>query len=138
MSIESPDHWLQTLPLDEPVVIDGESVFLRTQPEGAQLGVCLTGQPSDATLAEAMRVGFQGAREFDAGLGWEPDTGLVLSRWIAGASSWQDVAEPLEQILNQLALWRAAMSRVSTNQVRQGKRDEERFYQLLSQSGGMK
>ncbi|RAN49088.1 hypothetical protein RB25_07425 [Herbaspirillum rubrisubalbicans] len=138
MSMESPDHWLQTLPLDEPVVIDGETVFLRVQPEGAELGVYLAGQPSDSALADAMRVSFQSAREFEAGLGWEPDAGPVLSRWIAGASGWHDLAEPLEQILNQLALWRAAMSRAHSSQDKHAKRDEERFYKLLSQSGGMK
>ncbi|BEV15656.1 hypothetical protein HBDW_24440 [Herbaspirillum sp. DW155] len=138
MSTESPDHWLQTLPLDEPVVIDGETVFLRVRQEGAELGVYLGGRPSDSALAETMRVSFQSAREFEAGLAWEPEGGLVLSRWVAGASGWHDLAEPLEQLLNQLALWRAALSRAPAGHDKRTRRDEERFYKLLSQSGGMK
>jgi len=138
MSPESPDHWLQTLPPDEPVVIDGETVFLRVRQEGAELGVYLGGRPSDSALAEAMRVSFQSAREFEAGLGWEPEAGLVLSRWVAGTSGWPDLAEPLEQLLNQLALWRAALSRTPASHDKHARRDEERFYKLLFQSGGMK
>lgn len=134
MSTESVEQWLQTLPLDELVNIDGESVFLRIQPEGAELGVCLFTNASDVMLADVLRTSFQGALEFDAGLGWEQDSQrLVLTQWLPGAVAWSDVPDALEKILNQVSMWRAAMSPVEVRQEKSSRRVEERFRKLLSE-----
>jgi hypothetical protein len=134
MSTDSPEQWLKSLPLDELVNIDGESVFLRVQPEGAELGVCLIVNASDATLADALRTSFQGALEFEAGLGWEQDgQRLVLTQWLPSVGAWSDVPEALEKILNQASLWRAAMSQVEVRQEKSSRRVEERFRKLLAE-----
>lgn len=131
---ESTEQWLRALPLDEPVEIDGQSVFLRVQPDGAELGVRLLANATDANLADALRTGFQGALEFDAGLGWEQDgRGLVLTQWLAGVAAWSEVPEALEKILNQASLWRAAMSPVAARREPGTARVEERFRKLLSE-----
>lgn len=133
MSDDSTEQWLGALPLDEPVDIDGESVFLRIQPDGAELGVRLLGGATDANLADALRTSFQCALDFDAGLGWEQDgAGLVLTQWLAGVAAWSEVPEALEKILNQASLWRAAMAPVAARREPDARRVEERFRKLLS------
>lgn len=131
---DSTEQWLSALPLDELVDIDGESVFLRVQPDGAELGVRLLGRATDANLADALRTSFQGALEFDAGLGWEQEGGaLVLTQWLAGVASWSEVPEALENILNQASLWRAAMAPAAARRDHNHstRRAEERFRKLL-------
>ncbi|GGZ01555.1 hypothetical protein ACFFTM_08850 [Pseudoduganella plicata] len=102
--------WLAALPVDEAVVVDGETVWLRPHPHGAEpgaeLGVVLLRQFTPAQLEEAARAGFHTARQFGAGLAVQDDA-LVLNRWLAGVDGWLDAAGALEDILNQSALWRA-------------------------------
>lgn len=104
------EHWLAALPVDEAVVVDGETVWLRRHPDGAgpgaELGVILLREFTPAQLEEAARAGFHSARQFGAGLAVQDDA-LVLNRWLAGADGWIDAAGALEDILNQSAMWRA-------------------------------
>lgn len=111
MAADDLEKWLLSLPLEEPCNIDGENVYLRLGPDGAELGVILMTSPSGAQMAEAMRTGFQSALEYEAGLalGAAGDE-LVINRWIDGVEAWSDVGEALEGILNQAALFRAAMA----------------------------
>lgn len=105
------DHlelWLEALPVDEAVVIDGETVYLRRLAGGAELGVYLLRDFTPAQLDEAARAGFHSARQFGAGLALADDgQALVLNRWLPGAHGWSDAAGALEDILNQSALSRA-------------------------------
>jgi len=105
------DHlelWLEGLPVDEAVVVDGETVYLRRHPDGAELGVYLLRDFTPAQLEEAARAGFHSARQFGAGLALADDgQALVLNRWLPGADGWLDAAGALEDILNQSALSRA-------------------------------
>jgi len=105
------DHlelWLEGLPVDEAVVVDGETVYLRRHPDGAELGVYLLRDFTPAQLEEAARAGFHSARQFGAGLALADDGhALVLNRWLPGAGGWLDAAGALEDILNQSALSRA-------------------------------
>ena len=105
------DHlelWLAELPVDEAVVIDGETVYLRRLAGGAELGVYLLRDFTPAQLDEAARAGFHSARQFGAGLALADDgQALVLNRWLPGANGWPDAAGALEDILNQSALSRA-------------------------------
>lgn len=111
MAAEELERWLLGLPLDELCDIDGERVYLRLGSGGAELGLLLISHPSEAQIGEAMRTGFQGALQFEAGLALAPDGGgLVLNRWLDGVEAWGDVAEALEEILNHAALCRAAMA----------------------------
>lgn len=102
------EHWLEGLPVDEAVVVDGETVYLRRHPDGAELGVYLLRDFTQAQLEEAARAGFHSARQFGAGLALADDgQALVLNRWLPGADGWLDAAGALEDILNQSALSRA-------------------------------
>jgi hypothetical protein len=102
------EHWLEGLPVDEAVVVDGETVYLRRHPDGAELGVYLLRDFTPAQLEEAARAGFHSARQFGAGLALADDgQALVLNRWLPGADGWLDAAGALEDILNQSALSRA-------------------------------
>jgi len=100
------DLWLAALPVDETVGVDGETVYLRRHPDGAELGVYLLRGFTPAQLEEAARAGFHSARQFGAGLAVQDDA-LVLNRWLAGVDGWLEAAGALEDILNQSALWRA-------------------------------
>jgi len=111
MAADDLEQWLLSLPLEEPCEIDGEQVYLKLGDTGAELGLILFAQPTGAQIAEAMRSGFQGALEYEAGLALGADGGeLLLNRWLEGAEAWSDVAEALEGILNQAVLYRAVMS----------------------------
>ncbi|WEF32241.1 hypothetical protein [Pseudoduganella chitinolytica] len=100
--------WLEGLPLDEAVAIDGETAYLRRHPGGAELGIYLLREFTPAQLEEAARAGFHSARQFGAGLAVADDgKALVLNRWLPGVAGWLDAAGALEDILNQGALWRA-------------------------------
>ena len=103
-------RWISDLPADAPLVLDGESAYLRPASGGAELGAIVLREASDAQVEEAARAGFQGARQFDAGLAIRADGALVLSQWLPQAQTWQDAAPALEQLFNQLAMWRAALA----------------------------
>lgn len=133
MQSDQLEQWLLTLPLGEPCHIDGENVYLALGEAGAELGLILLQAPNGAQIAEAMRVGFQGAREFDAGLALAPEGGdLVLNRWVPDAEAWSDVGEALEDLLNQAALWRASMAAGVVSVLRDAnRREEERMRRVL-------
>ncbi|WP_028100970.1 hypothetical protein [Pseudoduganella violaceinigra] len=103
-------RWLADLPAEMPLVLDGEEAYLLPAFGGAELGAILLHAASDAQLDEAARCGFQGARQFEAGLALREDGALVLSRWLPDASSWKDAAPALEPLFNQLSMWRAALA----------------------------
>jgi hypothetical protein len=108
---EETEQWLRTLPLDEPVEIDGETIYLKVRRGGAELGGYLVRAYTRVQLQDALRQGFHSAMKFDAGLGVTTDgSDLVLTQWLVNASSWLDAAEPLEKLLNQLSTWRAALA----------------------------
>lgn len=131
MRPEQLEQWLLALPLGEPCDIDGERVYLNLAEGGAEMGLILLAQPAQAQIAEAMRTGFQGALEFRAGLALSPDDGaLLLNRWMPGAQAWSDVAEALEELLNQAALWRAAMT-TGAGRSEAVRRDDARMRQVL-------
>lgn len=134
MTNNSLEQWLQELPLDEAVEIDGESVFLKVQQQGAELGVYLANAYTGRMLAEALRTGFQSALSFDAGLGVSGEGNhLTLSRWLPHAESWTDASEALEDLLNQAAMWRAAMAYSGPPQEDKLNRNEARVRQLFSE-----
>lgn len=136
MLSEELEQWLLSLPLDEPCDIDGENVYLRLGDGGAELGLVLTMQPTGVQIAEALRTGFQGALEFEAGLALSTENGdLVLNRWLAGVEAWSDVSEALEGILNQAALWRAAVT-VNDGHNDAARRAESRARQAVN--GGLR
>lgn len=103
MQISELERWLQDFPLDEPVDIDDEFVYLRVEQGGAELGVHFLEGVTDHQLQEALQCGFQNAMEFDAGWSISIDSRtLLLSQWLPNVSSWTEVAEPLEKLLNQV------------------------------------
>ena len=131
------DEWLQTLPLDEPIDVDGESVCLKLHALGAELSVCLFRNYTGVQLAEALRTGFQSALEFDAGLAVSmDDQALLLAQWLPAVSTWAEAAEALENILNQASMWRAALTQPQpgVEQDDLSKRGEERIRKLFSGS----
>jgi hypothetical protein len=132
MQPDQLEQWLLSLPLGEPCEIDGERVYLTQAEGGAEIGLILLPHPSQAQIAEAMRTGFQGALEFEAGLALSPEGGeLLLNRWMPGAEAWSDVGEALEEILNQAALWRAAMA-AGGGHSESVRRDDARMRQALN------
>ncbi|TQK12972.1 hypothetical protein FB599_0379 [Herbaspirillum sp. SJZ130] len=133
MLSEDLEQWLQGLPLGEPFDIGGESVYLQVGDGGAELGVILVREPTDAQITESMRCGFQCALEFEAGLAI-PDDGdaLVLNRWLPDAETWADAADALENILNQAGLWRAAMKPSNGRQAEDSSRAEQRLRTALN------
>lgn len=103
-------EWLQAQPLDTPVEISGESVYLKVEANGAELGAFLLHGHVQSQLREAMLQGFSSAIDFDAGLGQSADgNSLTLTQWLPGVSSWWQAADALESLLNQLSVWRAAL-----------------------------
>lgn len=104
------EEWLASLPVNEPVSIDGEQAYLRVGPRGAELGVYLLRHFTPAQMEDAAHAGFQSARQFDAGLALLDDNALVLNQWLPDVDSWPQAIDALEEILNQAALWRALMA----------------------------
>lgn len=136
MLSEELEQWLLSLPLDEPCEIDGENVYLKLSNGGAELGLVLIPRPTGVQIADALRTGFQGALEFDAGLALSTDSGdLILNQWLSGVEAWSDVSEALESILNQAALWRAAMA-VGDGHNDAARREESRARQAFN--GGLR
>jgi hypothetical protein len=128
------EQWLQEQPLDEPVEIDGETVYLNVHADGAELGANLLTSYTQAQLQDALKQGFQSATRFDAGLGCTPDgNDLVLTQWLPDVSSWSEAADALENLLNQLSMWRAALALAQTKQIEiKDNRDEKRMRSLLA------
>jgi hypothetical protein len=103
-------QWLQDLPIEEPVEIGGELIYLTVRDEGAELGAYLIDNHSHAQLENALRNGFHSAGSFDAGLGLTADGKvLVLNQWLPKVGTWEDAAKSLEKLLNQLGTWREDM-----------------------------
>lgn len=127
-------QWLREQPFDEPVEIDGESVYLRVQSNGAELGAILTRSFSRLQLQDALKQGFQSALDFDAGLGCSDDgTILVLNQWLPHVQDWVGAAEALEKILNQASMWREALSPGRPQQMdKMGNRNEQRLRMLFT------
>lgn len=125
-------QWLQEQPLDEPVDIDGESVYLRVHPDGAELGAYLIHAYSPAQLKHALSSAFQSVRQFDAGLGRSTDgNSLVLNQWLPEVSTWTGAAEALEQMLNQVALWRALLAPNDLEMDKTASRNEQRLRMMF-------
>lgn len=111
------EQQLQGLALDEPVTIDGQSLFLRVDPDGAELGLQLLESASARQLQDALQLGFQSALEFDAGWALAADgDALLLTQWLPGAQDWGDAAEALEALLNQAELLRSLVSITGADQ----------------------
>ena len=132
MQSQQIEQWLDALPLDEPVDVDGETVLLALQPGGATLGAQLSRAATGVQLADAMRTGFQSALEFEAGLSLGDDGSLMLTQWLPGAESWRDAGDALEGLLNQVAMWRAAMAPGASTPAAESRRDADRIRQLFS------
>jgi len=91
--------------------VDGESVYLKIHLGGAELGATLLRSCTQIQLRNALRIGFTSALTHDAGLAQAPDgRALLLTQWLPGVRSWPEAAGALENLLNQLALWRAALA----------------------------
>lgn len=131
MSADNLEQWLENLPLDEPVDIDGETVFLKISGQGAELGVLLVLSYTDSLLADALRNGFQSALDFDAGLAIDGED-LILTQWLPYVGAWAEAAEALENILNQAAMWRAAMAYSGPARGDAAARHEDRVRKIFS------
>lgn len=132
------EQWLREQPLDEPVELDGEIVYLEVRPAGAVLGAHLTPFFTRVQLQDAMKQGFHCAVMFEsgAGLGQSADgNALVLSRWLPDARDWTDAAEALEDLLNQLATWRERLAPKEPARIRSASRidqNEQRLRMLFA------
>lgn len=128
------DTWLLTLPLGEPVAIDGVEIWLKTFPAGAELGAWLLQDFTEPELQDSLRKGFHAAIEFDAGFGLSVDgRSLCLSQWLPGVHDWIGAAEALERLLNQVELLRGDMAPVRSPAQ---ERIEQRMRKMLE--GGIK
>jgi hypothetical protein len=127
-------QWLKSQPLDEPVEIDGETVYLKVRQDGAELGVFLVHSYTPVQLQEALRQGFNSATRYDAGLGRTADgSSLVLNQWLPGCAGWAGAAEALENLLNQLSEWRAVFVPPKVIQMdSQSTRNEQRLRMLFT------
>jgi hypothetical protein len=125
--------WLQSLPLNEPVDIDGELVYLKVEESGAELGVQFMEQVTSEQLQAAMQAGFQNALEFDAGWSLSIDgTTLLLTQWLPDVSGWAEVPEALEQLLNQIELLRSQEAIAAVKSVNTSASIEQRIRSKLT------
>ena len=125
-------QWLQEQPLEEPVEIDGEVIYLTVRDDGAELGAYLLENHSLPQLENAMRNGFRSATMFDAGLGLTADGKvLVLNQWLPRVSSWPEAAQSLENLLNQLGEWRADLTPETSVTEKVTARTEQRLRSLF-------
>lgn len=123
--------WLQTLPLNSPVTIDGIEVWLRLAPQGAELAALLIEDCSEIALHDALSLGLAAAFEFDAGFGLSPDErSLILSQWLPGVADWVEAAPALEKLLDQVEALEVAMRRERDPRTR---RHEQRMRGLLGE-----
>lgn len=128
---------LAAMPLDEPVEIDGESVYLRVVPDGAELGLLLIPAYTQSQLQDVLKKAFQSAMQFDAGLGQTADgRTLVLTQWLPGVNGWTDAAQPLENLLNQASMWRSLLAPVKSSVATHVEsRNEQRLRELFMGAG---
>lgn len=104
-------QWLQDLPLNQPVDINGQSVYLKVFDDGAELGAILIRSHTMADCIAALQMGFSSAIQYDAGLSESADgKALLLTRWLPHAKTWLDAQGPLDNLLSQVATWRAALA----------------------------
>lgn len=126
--------WLAEQPLGQPINIGTEYVYLTVRDDGAELGAYLIQNYAQIHLETAMRNAFYSATWFNAGLGRTADgKTLVLNLWLPHVSGWQEAVEPLENLLNQLRLWRAEL--MPSTEKRPDKvadRTEQRLRSLLT------
>lgn len=128
MQTDDIEQQLDQLPLDEPVTVDGHSVYLRAGPDGAELGLLLLESPSERQVQDAVQLGFQSALEFEAGWALAGDgSGLLLTRWLPGAAGWTDAADALEQLLRQAELLRSLVTMAASAPEHGGSREEQRI-----------
>ena len=132
------ERWLDSLPLDETVEIDGESVYLKIHATGAELGVCLFRACTQAQIQDALRIGFARAVSHEAGLGLSADgKDLLLTQWLPQVKRWTQAAQALESLLNQTATWRTALApRTAIESAGAVDRHERRLRTLLA--GGIR
>jgi len=131
-------RWLRAQPLDTPVEIAGESVYLRVGRYGAELGAHLLRHPDQEQVDAALRLGFWGALKFDAGMAMSVDDEyLILNRWLPGVTSWSGADHALEDLLNQLLRWRAALAQACpASAAVSGTRDERHVRDALVREMG--
>lgn len=119
---------LQTFALDEPVSIHGESVYLRLEQDGAELGAYFLEAPTDRQLHDALQLGFQSALEFDAGWALSDDgNALLLTQWLPQVQGWAEVPEALELLLSQIELLRTLFNMAGDRTDVSASRDQRRF-----------
>ena len=107
-------NWLRQQPLHTPLRIGTDSVWLRPGRGGAELAVQLYAAPTPHQLRAALQQGFSSAMQYPAGLALDTEgPALLLSRWLPQVETWQAAAAPLEQLLDQLSAWRAALGEAS-------------------------
>ncbi|MFC5474028.1 hypothetical protein ACFPM8_08650 [Paraherbaspirillum soli] len=103
--------WLAQQAMGCMIDIDGESIYLKAHADGAELGAVLETAPTGEQIRQALQQGFSNALAYDAGLAYHADhadgDSLRLTQWLPGIRSWQQAAQPLENLLTQLAAWRA-------------------------------
>ena len=127
MQIVELERKLQAFPLDEQVSIDGESVYLKVDLDGAELGVHFLESVTDQQLQDVLQLGFQNAMEFDAGWALSSDgSTLLLTQWLPGVRDWTQASEALEQLLNQVEVLRTLEVITSTKTEHNSSRDEQR------------
>lgn len=136
MQIVELERQLQSFPLDQPVRIEDESVYLKVDRDGAELGIHFLESVSDQQLQEALQLGFQNALEFDAGWAISDDGSiLLLTQWLPGVSSWMEATEALEQLLNQVELLRTLESITSAKAEHSPNRHEQHIRSKLMGEG---
>lgn len=124
---------LSALPLNTVVDLGGDHVYLNVHATGAELGVRLTEDAASEQTLAALQNGFASATEFDAGLAYMPHGGgLALTRWLPGVHSWISAQTALEDLLNQLAVWREWLSPPKSEPApRMINREEEKMRALV-------
>jgi hypothetical protein len=133
MQSDELEPQLHDFPLDEPVSIDGESVYLRVHQDGAELGAHFLESVTERQLQDALQLGFQSALEFDAGWALSDDgASLMLTQWLPGVRDWPEVSDPLERLLNQVELLRTLVTITGTRPEQGASRDERRFRSKLN------
>lgn len=111
MDTDDLQAWLAQQAMGCLIDLDGESIYLKADADGAELGALLLSAPTGEQIRLALQQGFSHALAYGAGLAYYVDQAagdsLRLSQWLPGIRSWQEAAHPLENLLTQLAAWRA-------------------------------
>ncbi|AIY39656.1 hypothetical protein LT85_0496 [Collimonas arenae] len=110
MDTDDLHTWLVQQEMGCLVDLDGESIYLKADAGGAELGALLLPAPTGEQIRLALQQGFSHALAYGAGLVYHADhavgDSLRLSQWLPGIRSWQEAARPLENLLTQLTAWR--------------------------------